>query len=137
MMSLMILKVIRCRIISKGKATGAALVSDASISFFGGVDPNTGIVVERGHPLFEKSIKDKVLIFSRSKGSTVGSYILYQLAENNKAPVALICQEAEPIVAIGAIMAGIPMVDKPEVFNFKDDQQITVDGYNGMIIMES
>ncbi|MFQ6134287.1 MAG: DUF126 domain-containing protein [Nitrososphaerales archaeon] len=127
---------IRCRTISRGTATGEALVSNASISFFGGVDPKTGIMIERRHPLFDKSIGGKVLVFTTGKGSTVGSYVLYQLAKNDMAPVAMICREAEPIVAVGAIMAGIPMVDKPEVFDFKDGQRITVDGYNGAITVE-
>jgi len=126
---------IKCRTIFRGKVTGKALVSNVSISFFGGVDPNTGLIIEKNHPLFNKSVKNKILIFTTGKGSTVGSYILLQLAKNKKAPFAIICKEAEPIVAVGAIIAEIPMVDKPEVFEFKDNQQITVDGYNNLIIL--
>ncbi len=126
---------IKCRTIFRGKVTGKALVSNVSISFFGGVDPNTGLIIEKNHPLFNKSVKNKILIFTTGKGSTVGSYILLQLAKNKKAPSAIICKEAEPIVAVGAIIAEIPMVDKPEVFEFKDNQQITVDGYNNLIIL--
>ena len=126
---------IKCRTIFRGKVTGKALVSNVSISFFGGVNPNTGLIIEKNHPLFNKSVKNKILIFTTGKGSTVGSYILLQLAKNKKAPSAIICKEAEPIVAVGAIIAEIPMVDKPEVFEFKDNQQITVDGYNNLIIL--
>ncbi len=129
-------KIIQSRIISRGKAAGEALVSDASISFFGGVDPKSGVVIDRKHPLYDRSIEGKVLIFTTGKGSTVGSYVLYQLAHNEKAPVAMICREAEPIVAVGAIMAGIPMVDKPETFDFKTGQKITVDGHTGVITVE-
>jgi len=132
----LILKAIRCRAIFKGRASGDALVSKESISFFGGVDPNTGKVISRGHDLFNKSITGKVLIFTTGKGSTVGSYTLYQLSENNKAPAAIICKEAEPIVAVGAIMGNIPMVDRPEIFNFKNGQKITVDSDNSSIILE-
>lgn len=127
---------IKCRTIFRGKATGKALVSNTSLSFFGGVDPNTGLIIDRNHPLFNKSIKDKVLIFTTGKGSTVGSYILLQLAKNKKAPVAIVCKEAEPIVAVGAIIAEIPMLDKPEIFDFKDNQKITVDGFNSALIIE-
>lgn len=130
------LKLIKCRTIFRGKATGKALVSNTSLSFFGGVDPNTGLIIDRNHPLFNKSIKDKVLIFTTGKGSTVGSYILLQLAKNKKAPVAIVCKEAEPIVAVGAIIAEIPMLDKPEIFDFKDNQKITVDGFNSTLIIE-
>ena len=127
---------IRCRTIFQGKGTGKALVSNASISFFGGIDPNTGVVVERDHPLFGKSIKGKVLIFPTGKGSTVGSYILLQLSKNGKAPAAIVCKEAEAIVAVGAIMGEIPMVDNPDVFDFTNDQLITVDGFNGAIVID-
>lgn len=133
---MILLKLIKCRTIFRGKATGKALVSNTSLSFFGGVDPNTGLIIDRNHPLFNKSIKDKVLIFTTGKGSTVGSYILLQLAKNKKAPVAIVCKEAEPIVAVGAIIAEIPMLDKPEIFDFKDNQKITVDGFNSALIIE-
>lgn len=128
---------IKCRTIFRGKATGKALVSNVPISFFGGVDPNTGVVIEQGHPLFKKSIKDKVLIFTTGKGSTVGSYVLLQLVKNGKAPAAIICKEAEAIVAVGAIIAEIPMVDMPESFDFKNEQIITVDGFNDAIVVET
>ncbi len=130
------MRTVRCRAIYKGRATGKALVSNEPVSFFGGVDPNTGVVIARGHPLFKRSVAGKVLIFTTGKGSTVGSYVLYQLAVNGKAPAAIVCKEAEPIVAVGAIMAGIPMVDKPETFDFKDDQRVTVDGDNAAVIIE-
>ncbi len=127
---------IKSRTIFQGKGTGKALVSNEPISFFGGVDPNTGVVVERGHPLFGKSIKGKVLIFPTGKGSTVGSYILLQLSKNGKAPAAIICKEAEAIVAVGAIIGEIPMVDNPDVFDFTNGQLITVDGFNNAIVID-
>ena len=127
---------IRCRTIFRGKGTGKALVSNVPISFFGGIDPNTGIVIERGHPLFGKSIKGKVLIFPSGKGSTVGSYVLLQLSKNKKAPAAIVCKEAEAIVAVGAIIGEIPMIDKPDVFDFTDGQLITVDGFNDAVVID-
>jgi predicted aconitase with swiveling domain len=130
------MRIINSRIISKGVASGKALVSNSSLSFFGGVDPSSGIIIDKGNSLIGKSIEGRILIFSRGKGSTVGSYVIYQLAKNKKAPAAIICLEADPIVAVGAIIAEIPMVDKPESFNFKDDQQITVDGQIGQILVE-
>ncbi len=102
------------RIISKGIAEGEVLMSKEPISFLGGVDAKTGIVVEKGHPLEDKSIAGKVLVFPRGKGSTVGSYVLYQLKKNGKAPAAIICTSAEIIVAAGAIIAEIPMLDRIE-----------------------
>lgn len=112
------------------------LITDNSISFLGNVDPETGIVVEPGHELYNKSIKDKVLVFPQGKGSTVGSYVLYQLSKNDVAPVAMINIESEPIVAVGAIISGIPLVDKLERDPYtllKNGYRVKVDGSNGFI----
>ncbi len=127
---------IKCRVLSEGKARGKALLSSEPLSFLGGVDPKTGIIVDSRHPLKGKSIKDKVLIIPGGKGSTVGSYVIYQLTKNKKAPAAIICMEAEPIIATGAIIAGIPLVDKPEEDVMKvirESMEIEVDGYAGII----
>ena len=69
----------RGRTIRAGRAAGLALVSSAPIGFLGGVDPETGIVLEAGHPLQGQSIAGKVLVFPTGKGSTVGSYTLLRL----------------------------------------------------------
>ena len=106
---------IKCRIISKGKDSGNALVTKDPISFLGGVDPKTGIVIDKKHELYNECITDKILVIPSGKGSTVGSYVIYQMAKNNTAPRAIICQKAEPIIAIGAIISKIPMVDNPDV----------------------
>lgn len=103
---------LKARVISHGTASGELLVSKDPISFYGGVNPDTGIVVERGHALEGISIAGKVLYFPRGKGSTVGSYTLYRLKKNNLAPKAIINAECEPIVAVGAIISDIPLVDK-------------------------
>ncbi len=128
---------IKCRVISKGFAKGRAIVSGESISFYGGIDPETGIVIEKRHCLEGKSIAEKILIFPTGKGSTVGSYILYRLKKNSKAPLAIINSEAEPIVAVGAIISEIPMVDKAghEISGIKDGDEITVDANKGAIII--
>ena len=55
------------RLISKGKAEGEALVTSQPISFYGGVDPNTGIIIEKGHQLNGQSVKDKILVFPQAK----------------------------------------------------------------------
>ena len=124
--------------ISGGKGTGELLVSDEAISFLSGVDPETGIVMESGHPLEGKYIGGKVLAFPHGKGSTVGSYIIYALHRNGKAPSAIINTEAETIIAVGAIIADIPMVDKPEkpISEIPEGSVVTVNGDTGEIIVE-
>lgn len=106
------MKTFKCRIISKGQAKGEALVSNDPISFLGGIGPLNGLVIDSTHELYGKNIKDKILIIPGGKGSTVGSYVIFQMAKSKTAPKAIICLKAEPIIATGAIMAEIPMVDQ-------------------------
>ena len=128
---------IKGRIISKGTAKGSVLLSKDPLSFLGGVDPKTGIVIEKGHFLEGKSIVGKILVFPRGKGSTVGSYILLQLKKNNTAPAGIINLEAEPIIAVGAIISQIPMLDRLEKNPFevlKDGQEIELNADKGFIL---
>lgn len=119
--------------ISRGKGRGHLLVSPAPISFLSGVDPETGVIVEKGHPLQGTGISGRVLAFPYGKGSTVGSYVLYALSRNGHAPAAIINTEAEAIIATGAIIGGIPMIDRPSVpiTRLESGMMITVDGDRG------
>lgn len=95
-----------------GQGAGEAIVSKQAVSFFGGVDPTSGIVIEQGHDLEGQSIQGKVLIFPRGKGSTVGSYVIYGLRKYGAAPVAIVNIETEPIIIGGCVLAKIPLVDR-------------------------
>jgi predicted aconitase with swiveling domain len=110
-------------------------VTDAPISFLGGVDPRTGTVIEPGHPPQGQSVAGRVLAFPHGKGSTVGSYVLYGLARNGVAPAAIVNEEAETIIAAGALIAGIPLVDRPSVplRELPDGAEATVDAGAGEI----
>jgi predicted aconitase with swiveling domain len=130
------MKIIEARGISNGIGTGEAIVMKEPFGFYGNVDPKTGIIIEKGNPLEGKSIKDKVLFFPYGKGSTVGSYVIYGLKKNNVAPAAIINTETETIVASGAILAGIPCVDKPKldiINDIKNGDKLEVDGTKGTI----
>ncbi|MFX1564984.1 MAG: DUF126 domain-containing protein [Promethearchaeota archaeon] len=121
------------RKISPGIASGDALVTTQGISFYGGVDPETGVVVEKDHELEGQSITGKVLIFPTGKGSTVGSYVLYQLAKTGKGPAAIINQETETIVAVGCIISDIPAIDKIPISEISTGQKLRVDATNGIV----
>jgi hypothetical protein len=118
----------RGRAIYSGTAEGTALVSTAPMSFFGGVDPDTGVVVERGHELQGQSLKGRVLVFPNGKGSTVGSYVMYRLKKNGCAPAAIINERCETIVAVGAIISEIPCVDGIEIGKIKNGDSVQVKG---------
>ena len=115
------------RAIFEGKASGRVLKSDEPLGFFGHLDPETGVYKEQGHPLDGVSIKDRVLVFPKGKGSTVGSYILYGLKKAGNAPAAMVMTECDTIVAVGALIAEIPTVDGLDLTNFENDQSVRVD----------
>ena len=116
------------RAIFEGKAEGQALVSSSPMSFYGGVNPDTGEIVERGSELVGQSVKGRVLVFPHGKGSTVGSYVLYRLAKNGVAPSAIVNAKCETIVAVGAIISEIPCVDMVDVSKIKQGTRVRVDG---------
>jgi uncharacterized protein len=119
----------KCHRVASGSARGPALVTREAISFLGNVDANTGMVVDPLHELFGQCIAGKVLIFPGGKGSTVGSYVIYQLKKRGLAPAAMINIRSEPIVAVGAIISGIPLVDRvgEEILRVESGTVVEVD----------
>jgi predicted aconitase with swiveling domain len=98
-----------------GSAEGEALVSSDPVSFYGSVDPETGVVTEPGHAVEGECITGKVFVFPTGKGSTVGSYVIYRMAKLGTAPTAIINRETEAILATGCVISGIPLVDRLEI----------------------
>jgi len=115
--------------IVKGKATGIILKSNNPINFLGAVDKKTGIIRDQSHDLFQKSVRDVVLVFPHGIGSSVGAYTIYSLKANNSAPRAMICQKADLTVASGCALANIPLVvvTKEEYDSLVDGNEITID----------
>tara|TARA_Y100000310_G_C20674153_1_gene811965 strand:+ start:1875 stop:2264 length:390 start_codon:yes stop_codon:yes gene_type:complete len=124
------------RKIFNGKVKGEVLATKDGISFYGGVDPATGKVVEKGHELEGQSVSGKILVFPEGKGSTVGSYVLYNLKKRGKAPAAIVNQECETIVAVGCIISEIPCVDKIDILQLKTGMKVKVDGEEGTVEIE-
>ena len=121
------------RTINPGKAEGEAIVSREPIGFYGGIDPKTGIVIEKGHELEGQSVTGKVLVFPQGKGSTVGSYVVYGLHANGVGPVAIVNAETETIVATGVILADIPCVDGIDISQINSGDRIIVDADAGTV----
>ena len=121
------------RRIYKGVAEGEAIVTKDGISFYWGVDPDTGKVVEVGHELEGQSVTGKILVFPTGKGSTVGSYTLYRMKKNNTAPAAIVNRQIDTIIAVGCIISEIPCVDKIDVNEIKTGQRIVVNGLEGTV----
>ncbi|MCX6694352.1 MAG: DUF126 domain-containing protein [Methanomicrobiales archaeon] len=124
--------------ISGGTGRGPLLFSPTPLSFLGGVDPSTGAIVEHGHPREGTLVRGTVLVFDHGKGSTVGSYVLYALARQGLAPAAIINAETEPIIAVGAIIGKIPLVDRLEIplTSLRQGTILTVNGDTGEVIID-
>jgi hypothetical protein len=128
--------IMKGRRVSPGKVEGTALVTKQRIGFNFGVDTNSGIIVERGHELEGKSIKDVILVFPAGKGSTGGSFMIYQLARRGTGPKAMINEKTETIVAVGAVMGKIPVVDrldKNPLELIENGDRVEVDADNGTV----
>jgi len=127
------LLVLKGRGIVEGRCVAEALVSSMPLSFLGGVDPETGIVVEKGHDLEGLSISGHVLCFPHGKGSTVGSYVLLALKRRGLAPAGIVNELPDPIVVVGAVIADIPMVVGVDIGELKMGDLIELDGGAGVV----
>ncbi len=121
------------RAVSQGRGGGTALVSGKPMSFLGGVDRETGRVVDAGSDIAGETVAGRVLAFPHGKGSTVGSYVLYGLARRGCGPAAIVNERTEAIVATGSILGGIPLVDRIDVSTLRTGDRIAVDGDAGSI----
>ena len=122
------------RTISKGVAEGEAITTTQPISFYGGVDPNTSEIIEKGHELQGKKVKGKILVFPNGKGSTVGSYTLYRMKKNSTAPAGIINKECETVVAVGTIISEIPCVDGIDISKLKTGDIVRLE--NGVVTIK-
>jgi len=117
------------KILVSGKVQGIVLKSNDPINFLGTVDKKTGIISDKNHELFDKSIKDHILVFPNGVGSSVGAYTIYSIKSNNAAPLAMICQKADLTVATGCALANIPLVivSEKEFDEIKNHSKILLD----------
>jgi hypothetical protein len=113
---------------------GEILLQEENFSFFGDVNRETGIINVGTNA--GMSFKDKILVFPQSKGSTLAPYVVSDCKRNNVAPKAILCQKADGVVAMVAILADIPTMDQFEediVEVVKTGDRVRVDPDNGFI----
>lgn len=99
------------RVLNKGYAEGKAVVLDRAFSFIGDFDSATGELTIDGHPLFGVSIANCILVMPTGKGGTIAPFIAYEAKKNGKAPVAILCNQVEPLTAECAMTIDIPLMD--------------------------
>lgn len=121
------------RKIYEGNVTGEVLATSQGLSFYGGVDPESGVVQEVGHELEGQSLAGKILVFPSGKGSTVGSYSMYWMKKEGKAPLAIVNRTIDTIIAVGCIISEIPCVDQIDISQLKNGQKVTVNATEGTV----
>ena len=124
------------KIIVKGKVKGKIMKSSIPINFLGAVDKKTGIIRDEKHDMYQKSVKDTILVFPHGIGSSVGAYTIYSLKSNDSAPSAMICTKPDLSVASGCALANIPLVivTQDEYDSLQDGKEITLDAKSGNIL---
>jgi hypothetical protein len=125
------------KVLVAGKVSGTVLKSKESINFLGTVDKKTGIISDKNHDLYDKSLKNSILVFPSGVGSSVGAYTIYSIKSNNVAPIAMVCQKADLTVATGCALANIPLIviSNKEFFSLKDGMKILLDTENSNLIL--
>lgn len=126
-------KILNGRSVVKGRVEAEALVTKEALSFMGSINPKTGYVIERGHELEGECLGGKILVFPTAKGSTGGSYMLYDVVKNGVGPAGIINAEAESIVVIGAIVAKLPVVDRVDIGEIKTGDRLVLDADVGTV----
>jgi predicted aconitase with swiveling domain/8-oxo-dGTP pyrophosphatase MutT (NUDIX family) len=124
--------ILQGRGISKGRSEGELLILPQPFSFLGGVNPKTGLLSGTSGAEGQE-ITGKAFAFPWGKGSTVGSYTLLQLRKEKRLPSSIINQRAETIVATGAVMANVPMVDRIDLSLLRNGDSVIVDGDKGTV----
>jgi predicted aconitase with swiveling domain len=127
---------IKGRGVVKGRAEGPALVADATLSFWGEVDPVTGKVIAVGHPLEGQSLRGRVLVIRSTKGSSATPMILNLAKLEGTAPVAFVNVEVDSLAALGCIVNQIPMITdlaQDPFENIRTGDHVVVDADLGLV----
>jgi len=129
-------KILKCRKVVGGVAEGEAVVTKEPVSFLGGVNPDKGMVVERGHEAEGQVITGKIFVFPHGKGSTAGPYVLYAMSKRKTGPSGMINVQAEPIIAAGAAIGNIPLVhrlDQNPLEVIRSGDYVRIDADRGIV----
>lgn len=129
--------ILKGRGLSKGEGKAEAIVSREPVSFLGGVDPRTGKIIDEKSDIFGENVAGKVFVFPEGKGSTVGSYVIYGLALNGCAPVAILNEKSEVVVATGVIISEIPLVDDVDIGLLRTGDLVEVNGDDGTVDLKN
>ena len=99
-------------VIVAGAAAGVAIVTDEPISFWGGLDPDSGEIIDRRHLLSGQNVAGMVLVLPHGRGSCSASGVLLEAIRNDLAPAAIVVSRIDPIIGLGSIL-GDELYAKP------------------------
>lgn len=136
--------ILKCRSLVAGHGRGEILATEQNISFWGGVDPDNGKIIDPRHELFDQTITGKVLAFPYGKGSAAAPLVLLELAKQATAPAAIINIETDPLLVAGPIISkhfygtAIPVVAlaRKAFDRLQSGQDATVDGVKGEVVID-
>ena len=135
--------IVKCRPLVAGHGRGKILITQQNISFWGGVDPLNGMIIDPRHELFDQSIPGRILAFPYGKGSAAAPLVLLELAKQTTAPAAIINIETDPLLVAGPIISkhfygtSFPVVAlaRAAFDRLQTGQAATVDGVKGEIVI--
>ncbi len=118
-----------------GEASGVALVSKEPLSFWGGICPRTGEIIDRRHECSGAIVTGRVFVFPQGRGSSTSSATLLESIKTGVAPAAVINLKVDPILALGSIVADelyhqampIVVLSKEDFFSIKQDDYLTIE----------
>ncbi len=87
-----------------GQAQGEILRLTEPISFWGGIDPQTGLIVDIHHPQHGQSVSNRILVLPSSRGSSTGSYVLLELMRARLAPIGIVLSEPDGVICTGVLV---------------------------------
>lgn len=117
-----------------GSAQGSALVSKQPLSFWGGLNPRTGEIIDRRHELSGVAVTGQVFVFPQGRGSSTSSATLLETIRTGVAPAAIINLRVDPILALGSIVSDelyhkplpIVVLSEEDFFSIKQDDYVTI-----------
>ena len=127
-----------------GSASGTAIVSKEPLSFWGGLCPNTGEIIDRRHKRSGANVSERIFVFPRGKGSSTSSATLMESIKNGVAPAAIINLKVDPILALGSIVSDelynrampIVVLDEQDFYLIKEGDYLTIES-DGKVLVSS
>jgi predicted aconitase with swiveling domain len=113
--------------VAAGKARGEAVAADVPLSFWGGFDPETGMIIDRRHPLDGQFATGRVLVIPSGRGSCSGSGVLLEAIHNGTAPAAIVTSRLDPVIGLGCILGDELYASHPPLVVIPDRDRLLIE----------